>query len=282
MTIVLILLMLMVFLAACCLAWLLLFPVDRDRVVLAMAARLRALGQRCRRLNRGGLVHASSARDATRTALEGGWRLLKYRRWLLLSALSLVCLPAGLVLFAGGKRMLGAYDGESRVANEQVSALLLGEQLVPPPALPPLVFTTLEVARVRPLLDGASRSWQLLDHQFSQRLLLVFKIMKEKNGIDMVLLEGYRSPERQNLLAAAGPNVTNARGFQSYHQFGLAADCAFLRDDKLLISEKDPWTQRAYRLYGEAAEAAGLTWGGRWTMMDFGHTELRVPGVLHR
>ena len=26
----------------------------------------------------------------------------------------------------------------------------------------------------------------------------------------------------------------------------------------------------------------GLTWGGRWTMMDFGHTELRLRGVMRR
>jgi hypothetical protein len=44
--------------------------------------------------------------------------------------------------------------------------------------------------------------------------------------------------------------VTNAKAFQSYHQFGLAADCAFLRDGKLVISEKDPWAMRGYQFYG--------------------------------
>ena len=39
---------------------------------------------------------------------------------------------------------------------------------------------------------------------------------------------------------------------------------------------------RGYELYGAAAESVGMTWGGRWTMMDFGHTELRVAGVLHK
>jgi peptidoglycan L-alanyl-D-glutamate endopeptidase CwlK len=95
--------------------------------------------------------------------------------------------------------------------------------------------------------------------------------MKETHGYDMALLEGYRSPERQNLLAAAGPSVTNAKAFQSYHQFGLAADCAFFRDGKLFISERDPWILRGYRLYGEVAESVGLSWGGRWARKDFGH-----------
>jgi peptidoglycan L-alanyl-D-glutamate endopeptidase CwlK len=39
---------------------------------------------------------------------------------------------------------------------------------------------------------------------------------------------------------------------------------------------------RGYQFYGAAAEAAGLTWGGRWTMMDFGHTELRTPGTVKK
>jgi len=82
------------------------------------------------------------------------------------------------------------------------------------------------------------------------------------------------------LLAAAGPQVTNAKAFQSYHQYGLAADCAFMHEGKLIISEKNAWAMRGYHLYGVTAESVGLRWGGRWAMMDFGHTELRQPGVL--
>ena len=107
-------------------------------------------------------------------------------------------------------------------------------------------------------------------------------IMKEKHGYEMVLLEGYRSPERQQKLAAMRPSVTNAAAFQSWHQYGLAADSAFLRNGRIVITEKDPWAMRGYQLYGEAAESVGLTWGGRWQMMDLGHTELRRPGVMKR
>ena len=120
----------------------------------------------------------------------------------------------------------------------------------------------------------------MLDADFSQRLLLAFKIMKENHGYEMALLEGYRSPARQTLLASIGNNVTSAGAFQSWHQYGLAADCAFWRDGKLVISEKDPWAMRGYKLYGEIAESLGLTWGGRWTMMDFGHIELRRKGGM--
>lgn len=161
-------------------------------------------------------------------------------------------------------------------SNWQVAQLLDGEHLAPPQSLPPLAFTTAEVTLVRPMLAGASRNWDLLDNGFEQRLLQVFRIMREQHGYEMALLEGYRSPERQDQLAGAGPHVTGARAFQSWHQYGLAADCAFLRDGKLVISERDPWAMRGYQLYGETAEAMGLRWGGRWTMLDFGHVEL--PG----
>ena len=102
------------------------------------------------------------------------------------------------------------------------------------------------------------------------------KWLRERHGYDLALLEGYRSPVRQERLAASGSHVSNARAFQSYHQYGLAADCAFVREGRLVISERDSWAMHGYRLYGEVAEAAGMVWGGRWTMMDFGHTELRT------
>ena len=37
---------------------------------------------------------------------------------------------------------------------------------------------------------------------------------------------------------------------------------------------------QGYQYYGEVAESVGLTWGGRWKMMDLGHTEFRIKGIL--
>lgn len=127
--------------------------------------------------------------------------------------------------------------------------------------------------------DLVDRKWERMNPRYQQRLLMVFKIMKERYGYELVLLEGYRSPERQNLLAR-NANTTRAGAFQSYHQFGLAADVAFKRDNKVVISERDPWAMRAYQHYGLVAESVGLTWGGRWkSIQDYGHTEYRLPGL---
>jgi len=265
----------------CSLLWLVAFPAGRASAL----AFLGVLGRRLR-------WRAGGWRQGGDAALRGGWgglrqgvargRALLRRHWAWCAiGVPLVLVPSVLALLMQRPDMLPDYEPVEIVVDPQMAALLKGEQLAPPAALPPLAFTTREVELVRPMLVDASRNWGLLHPDFSQRLLLVFKIMREKYGYDMALLEGYRSPERQDLLSSMGSQVTNARAFQSWHQYGLAGDCAFWRDGKLVISEKDPWAMRGYQLYGEVAESLGLTWGGRWKMMDFGHTELRLRGVMH-
>lgn len=219
---------------------------------------------------------AMAAWSASRAGLRaaGNWR------WGV-AAMTLAAVP----LTAAILRHAHIYDGfdhtVARSSNPQIAALLQGEQLSPPPRLPPELFTTREVETSHPLAASASRQWELLDPEFSQRLLLVFKLMRERHGYDMVLIEGWRSPERQAQLVSMGPHVTHAGPGQSWHQVGLAADCAFLRDGRIVISERDPWAARGYQLYGELAQSVGLTWGGSWrTIVDLGHVELRRAGAL--
>jgi peptidoglycan L-alanyl-D-glutamate endopeptidase CwlK len=204
------------------------------------------------------------------------------RRWIALALLVLLT-PPMLALALRGWQQVSAYDHTaSHEVNEQIATLLRGEQLVPPPPLPPELFGTRELEEARPLVRYASRQWELLNDDFRQRLLVAFKLMRERYGYEMVLLEGYRSPERQAQLAALGSQVTRAGAFESYHQYGLAADSAFRRDGRVVIRETDPWAMRGYELYGEVARSLGLIWGGGWSLKDFGHVELRVPGTLRR
>ncbi|WP_292442826.1 M15 family metallopeptidase [Methylibium sp.] len=189
-----------------------------------------------------------------------------------------------LVLALRGFLQLDGYDHRvSREVNQHIAVLLEGEQLVPPPLLPPAWFATREVEHARPLIHGASRQWELMNSEFRQRLLVVFKLMRDKHGIEMVLLEGYRSPQRQQQLAGLGPQTTRAGAFESWHQYGLAADCAFVRNGRIVISEQDPWAADAYARYGEAARSVGLVWGGGWrSLKDYGHVELPLAGVMTR
>lgn len=270
------------FLLACLVSWLILFPAGREFLVQALAGagqRLQlGLGRLARKQGEGVVKIQQSGSES----LRGVIAFARRHYVLCIGGIMLILLPPLVAVLSSSNTMLGDFDSPTREINTQVAQLLEGEQLVPPPALPPVFFATVEVEQVRPMLVSASRDWALMNPAYAQRLLLIFKIMKEKHGYDMAILEGYRSLERQNKLAAMGASVTNAAAFQSWHQYGLAADCAFLRNGKIVISEKDPWAMRGYELYGEVAESVGLTWGGRWKMMDFGHTELRLPGVMKR
>jgi peptidoglycan L-alanyl-D-glutamate endopeptidase CwlK len=273
---------LLYFFLACGLIWLAMFPAGRAAVWQLLGSLQRRMLWRAGVLGRSGGAAVGAGWSGTRVHIRN-WRALLRRHWAFCAiGLPLILIPTLLALLMRKPDMLPGYEPVETVVDAQVAALLKGEQLVPPAALPPLAFGTREVELVRPMLVNASRNWGLLHPDYSQRLLLAFKIMKEKYGYEMALLEGYRSPARQDALAQMGSAVTNARAFQSWHQYGLAADCAFWRDGKLVISEKDPWAMRGYQLYGEVAESLGLTWGGRWTMMDFGHTELRLRGVMRR
>lgn len=203
-------------------------------------------------------------------------------RWRVVGiALGMLITPAVLVQMIAPSPAPDIYAEPLPATDPVIAGLLRGERLVTPAPLPPELFSTREVERDRQQIVQASREWDLLEADFRHRLLAVYHLMAQR-GYQMTLLEGYRSPERQTALARLGTHVTHAGAYQSYHQYGLAADSAFYKDGKLIISEKDPWAMEGYRLYGEYAESVGLIWGGKWQMMDFGHVELRRRGSVDK
>ncbi len=221
---------------------------------------------------RGVLAGASAAPLHSEAAPAPGRLRQRMRPWMW-AALALLALPPLLVVLSGWRLRLSLPDQTPGTQDERLAALLAGEQLVPPPPLPPEVFARAQAEGLAVEIVSADRRWELLDAGFRQRLLAVYKAMREQ-GYEMVLLEGYRSPERQAMLQRQGPQVTQAGPMQSYHQHGLAADSAFLRDGRLVISESDPWALQGYELFGRESERYGLRWGGRWRMRDYGHVEL--------
>lgn len=267
------------FIVVCAAVGLLVFPAQR---AMALAGCRRTTARARQQLLRltgavGGFVGARCEQGSRFVGAQ--WRRLRKHPGFALFGSIVVLAPTLAVLLLAGPAVFDFSD-DAYLPDRQIAALLHGEQLVPPHPLPPAVFSTREVEQVRPDVVDASRNWQQLDPEFAQRLLRVIKIMRERHGYEVALIEGYRSPERQTELAALGGHVTQAAAYMSYHQFGLAADCAFLRDGKLIISERDAWAARGYALYGEVAESVGLTWGGRWRMRDLGHIELRREGVI--
>ena len=99
-----------------------------------------------------------------------------------------------------------------------------------------------------------------------------------REGMDMQTDRVYRSIAEQNDLYAQGRTapgnvVTNARGGQSWHNYGLGADVVFsTRNGQPSWPEDGNWTR-----YGQIAADNGLTWGGGWRNPDRPHVEYH-PG----
>jgi peptidoglycan LD-endopeptidase CwlK len=257
------------------------FPPFRHAVLQRLQQSWAAMGTGLAQISKRSGNATTASGGLLRNLYNGLVHFIQTHRKLALLGLVVMAIPPIVALLLHNN-LIFEFEDDVREPDPQIAALLMGERLVPPPPLPPAVFVTREVEQIRPAARYASRDWNFLESDFRQRLLLIFKIMREQHGYEMALIEGYRSPERQDQLAALGDHVTKAGAFMSFHQYGMAADNGFYRNGILVLSEKDPWAMRGYELYGQVAESVGLTWGGRWKLSDLGHIELKKPGVLGR
>jgi len=97
----------------------------------------------------------------------------------------------------------------------------------------------------------------------------------EERGVVAKIIDGSRTWEEQDALYAQGrtkpgKRVTNAKGGQSNHNYGCAADIGLFRGGDYL--EDDP----LYLAAGEIGKEVGLQWGGDWRRMkDYPHFEAK-------
>ena len=122
----------------------------------------------------------------------------------------------------------------------------------------------------------------ILKYKIPTRLLPIVQKRAEllianmhKLGHNVTLHQGYRSIEEQNKLYAQGRTtpgaiVTNAKGGESFHNYGVAVDIVFVVNGHPSWSNNHPWT-----LLGIEGEKLGLEWGGRWvSFQDRPHFQL--------
>lgn len=103
----------------------------------------------------------------------------------------------------------------------------------------------------------------------------------EKQGIFLIITEGFRTKEYQDELYAKGRTkpgtiVTNAKGstYSSQHMWGVAFDIA-INDAKLLYDEK---TIKKVAKIAKSSKV-GLAWGGDWkSIVDTPHFYLKKWG----
>lgn len=115
-----------------------------------------------------------------------------------------------------------------------------------------------------------------------RKVELVLKEM-ETLGMSMRVTEGYRSIERQNELYAQGRTtkgniVTQAKGGQSLHNYGVAVDFVFRKEGYNA-------TDSQWKTFGTVAEKHGFEWGGskRWAdtgFIDRPHVQMMLGYTL--
>ncbi|MEY4763886.1 MAG: hypothetical protein RI907_559 [Pseudomonadota bacterium] len=94
-------------------------------------------------------------------------------------------------------------------------------------------------------------------------------------GIKIRILSGLRTYAEQDALyakgrTAPGPKVTNARGGQSNHNFGIAFDVGVFEGSAYLGESPK------YKAVGVLGQELGLEWGGNWKdFADAPHFQLR-------
>jgi hypothetical protein len=97
-------------------------------------------------------------------------------------------------------------------------------------------------------------------------------------GLDVLVYCTLRTHDEQDALYAKGRTepgdiVTNARGGQSAHNWGLAFDAVPRVDGK--PAWKEPVSGALWQSYGHCAKVAGLEWGGDWqSFKDAPHCQM--------
>ncbi len=91
----------------------------------------------------------------------------------------------------------------------------------------------------------------------------------KKIGIDVVVVESFRTKSKQAEYFGMGKKYTRSSGGKSNHQYGLACDLVPIVKGEAQWDDKKLW-----RRVGMEGEKLGLRWGGRWrSIYDPAHFE---------
>lgn len=101
----------------------------------------------------------------------------------------------------------------------------------------------------------------------------------KRSGLQPLVLWGTRTYAQQDKIFAQrtpdGKKVTNARGGQSNHNFGIAWDIGLFQGGKYLVHAA-PYGEAGKRV--KAAGIDNLEWGGDWNFVDKPHYQIKING----
>jgi peptidoglycan L-alanyl-D-glutamate endopeptidase CwlK len=112
-----------------------------------------------------------------------------------------------------------------------------------------------------------------LSEKFDQRIKIkLTSTLRDVESQDALYAKGRTEP---------GPKVTNAKGGDSFHNYGLAWDAAVI-----LANGQATWEKQYYEELGAMAKEMGIRWGGDWNgdgvhqRDDFDLVHFQVDGGL--
>jgi len=109
----------------------------------------------------------------------------------------------------------------------------------------------------------------------------IAEILHKRDELEVV----WKRPDLAKALMDVGPQFdTRVRTYagpgQSLHLYGFALDACPLQGGKLPWADgEDAIDAALWTLYGKAAEAAGLEWGGNWSERKREMPHVQMPGV---
>ena len=119
-------------------------------------------------------------------------------------------------------------------------------------------------SKKKPLVEKIGK-YQL--YPLVERTRIAFIEACKAQGEDIKVTEGYRSFERQNELYNKRPKVTNAKGGQSFHNWGVSFDVCFTH-----TGYKGKWAK-----IGKIGKELGLEWGGDFkSIVDKPHFQMTL------
>jgi len=119
---------------------------------------------------------------------------------------------------------------------------------------------------------------KLLHPNYRQQIKLWYLEINRKlpKGVRLRFTHTYRSIEEQNKLYNQRPKVTNAKGGQSIHNFGLAFDIVIMKKNENGFWTIDWKVDKYWLQVAEFFKSKGFVWGGDWkTFKDYPHFEVK-------
>jgi len=166
----------------------------------------------------------------------------------------------------------GIWGQKSQAALEEVKNQANLERLSPKPPVSGVEFDA-----------RTEKNLATLDPKAQSRFIPFISAAKKTAaalGFEYVAISGNRTWPEQDALYAQGRTkpgkiVTNARGGQSNHNFGIALDFGVFRDGEYLDDSSPKTASNVHKSVGAIAKQFGIEWGGLWTsLVDEPHFQI--------